>query len=63
LDLFVHEAVNDTYATENAEGNCDFFITRGELHSIDFVAQLSNADNLIIVLNWNAQNVSEMTAI
>jgi hypothetical protein len=51
--------VDNTDATENAEGYRNFFITRGKLHSVYFIAQLSDPHNFIIIFDRNAQNVPD----
>jgi len=59
LDLFVHETVDDADAAEDAEGDCDFLVRRRELHAVDFVAELSDPDHLVLVFDGNAQDVPE----
>jgi hypothetical protein len=58
LDFFVHEAVDDAYATKDTESYCYFFVGGCKLRSIYFVTQLGYSNNFVLVFDWDAQDVS-----
>lgn len=56
-NFFVHETMNERYATVNRKGHGQFFVSPREARRARFVTQFGYTQHIIAVFDWETQNV------